>query len=269
MTQQGAEKAMAESEPMAAVDGSEGAEGNWKAPGAGVDPPPVPDDIREAGRIAPDHWFQMVDPMWSGEGVPPEWAMVGRWRSGLDGEIEEWQDNTEYRPSPSALGWPEPVDDVDLAIQLASTGYGSGEAVAEALLGREVSVLTRPGGGPLSAVAPDGTPVVPLFTSPVFLHTAGRFAFELINVEDLVGQIPEGQALYLNPSGAVGMILAPDAVRDAIRDGAPGRPVSTVSGDAGEATPAAPASPVTSGDQGAGAVPTAQEDGARPWGTDA
>ncbi|OSP43985.1 hypothetical protein B7767_07315, partial [Streptomyces sp. 13-12-16] len=113
--------------------------------------PPVPDDIREAGRLAPDHWLGVVDPMWSGEGKPPEWAMTGRWRSGLDGEIVEWEDNPDYRPSPRALGWPEPEDEVDRAVQLASTGYGPGEAVPAALAGREVAVLTAPGGGPLSA----------------------------------------------------------------------------------------------------------------------
>ncbi|CAL9431315.1 type VII secretion system-associated protein [Streptomyces sp. Tu 3180] len=184
--------------------------------------PPVPDDIREAGRLAPDHWLGVIDPMWSGPGEPPEWAMPGRWRSGPDGEIVEWQENPDYRPSPRALGWPEPEDEVDRAIQLASTGYGPGEAVPAALAGREVAVLTAPGGGPLSAVAPDGTPVVPLFTSSVFLHTAGRFAFELVGVDDLVPRVPEGHALYLNPSAAVGMLLEPDAVRDAAAEGRAG-----------------------------------------------
>ncbi|MDN3271156.1 type VII secretion system-associated protein [Streptomyces sp. MA15] len=186
--------------------------------------PPVPDDIREAGRLAPDHWLGVVDPMWSGEGRPPEWAMTGRWRSGLDGEIVEWEDNPEYRPSPRALGWPEPEDEVDRAVQLASTGYGPGEAVPAALAGREVAVLTAPGGGPLTAAAPDGTPVVPVFTSPVFLNTAGRFAFELVGADDLVTRVPEGHALYLNPSAAVSMLLDPGAVRDAVRDGAGERP---------------------------------------------
>ncbi|MGW4020329.1 type VII secretion system-associated protein [Streptomyces sp. NPDC005009] len=186
--------------------------------------PPVPDDIREAGRLAPDHWLGVVDPMWSGEGKPPEWAMTGRWRSGLDGEIVEWEDNPEYRPSPRALGWPEPEDEVDRAVQLASTGYGPGEAVPAALAGREVAVLTAPDGGPLSATAPDGTPVVPVFTSSVFLHTAGRFAFELVGVDDLVTRVPEGHALYLNPSAAVGMLLDLGAVRDAVQDGAEERP---------------------------------------------
>ncbi|MFC8392178.1 type VII secretion system-associated protein [Streptomyces sp. NPDC057238] len=186
--------------------------------------PPVPDDIREAGRLAPDHWLGVVDPMWSGEGKPPEWAMTGRWRSGLDGEIVEWEDNPEYRPSPRALGWPEPEDEVDRAVQLASTGYGPGEAVPAALAGREVAVLTAPDGGPLSATAPDGTPVVPVFTSSVFLHTAGRFAFELVGVDDLVTRVPEGHALYLNPSAAVGMLLDLGAVRDAVQGGAGERP---------------------------------------------
>ncbi|MFI2379722.1 type VII secretion system-associated protein [Streptomyces sp. NPDC018964] len=197
--------------------------------------PPVPDDIREAGRLAPDHWLGVVDPMWSGEGKPPEWAMTGRWRSGLDGEIVEWEDNPEYRPSPRALDWPEPEDEVDRAVQLASTGYGPGEAVPAALAGREVAVLTAPGGGLLSAVAPDGTPVVPVFTSSVFLHTSGRFAFELVGVDDLLTRVPEGHVLYLNPSAAVGMLLDPDAVRDAARDGARERPFAAAPVDRGTA----------------------------------
>ncbi|MFC8662439.1 type VII secretion system-associated protein [Streptomyces sp. NPDC057199] len=198
-------------------------------------PPPVPDEIREAARLAPDHWLGVVDPMWSGEGQPPDWALVGRWRSGLDGEIEEWQENPDYRPSPGAHGWPGPEDEVDRAVQLAATGYGPGEAVTEALLGREVAVLTGPGGGPLSAVTPDGTPVVPLFTSPVFLHTVGRLAFELVTVDDLVGRVPEGHALYLNPSGPVSMTLELDVLRDAVATGRADPPGAEVMEESGSA----------------------------------
>jgi hypothetical protein len=243
--------------------------------GADAELPPVPDEIREAGRLAPDHWFGMIDPMWSGEGRPPEWASVGRWRSGLDGEIEEWEDNPEYRPSPSAMGWPEPEDEVDRAVQLAATGYGPGEAVAQALVGREVAVLTSPSGGPLSAMSPEGTPVVPLFTSPVFLHATGRLAFEMVGVNDLVGQVPEGHALYLNPSGPVAMTLEPHVVRAAIQDGVRERPVATAGGDTRTAVQAAPV--VSSGQavqagQAVDAVPAATvtvEGGSQPRGTDA
>src|SRR5689334_16851963 len=89
------------------------------------EPMPVPPaDIMQAARLAPDHWISMVDPGWQGEGMPPSWSVVGRWRSGLDGTIEEWEDNEEHRLSPESLDWPEPTDDVDAALQLAVTGYG-------------------------------------------------------------------------------------------------------------------------------------------------
>ncbi|WP_371652122.1 type VII secretion system-associated protein [Streptomyces mirabilis] len=186
--------------------------------GATENMPPVPDEIREAARLAPDHWLGMVDPTWRGEGSPPAWAIVGQWRSGLDGEIVEWQDNEEYRPSPKALGWPEPTDAVDAAVQLAATGYGPGEDVTRALAGlSEAAVFVTPDGDPLRATAPDGeTPVVPLFTSPVYLHTSGRLAFELMSVSDVLDRLPEGHLLYLNPSAPVSMTVETDRLREAL-----------------------------------------------------
>ncbi|MFD4032259.1 type VII secretion system-associated protein [Streptomyces sp. NPDC058637] len=187
-------------------------------PGSGVadTPPSVPEDIREAARLAPDHWLGMVDPAWSGEGEPPGWAVVGRWRSGLDGEIEEWRANEEYRPSPRALGWPAPTDPVDEAVQLAATGYGPGDAVPRALAVTEVAVLLGPGGVPLSATSPDGAAVVPVFTSPTYLHAAGRFGYELTPVGEVADRIPEGHVLYLNPSGPVGMTVETEVLREAV-----------------------------------------------------
>ncbi|MFF7391173.1 type VII secretion system-associated protein [Streptomyces scabiei] len=221
--------------------------------GATENMPPVPDEIREAARLAPDHWLGMVDPTWNGEGAPPAWAVVGQWRSGLDGEIVEWQDNEEYRPSPTSLGWPEPADAVDAAVQLAATGYGPGEDVTRALAElQEAAVFVTSDGDPLSATAPDGeTPVVPLFTSPVHLHTSGRLAFELLSVSEVLDRLPEGHLLYLNPSAAVSMTVETDALREALAGGTaealdeeaadhvtPARPATT-SGTVGTARPSA------------------------------
>lgn len=198
--------------------------------GADENMPPVPEEIREAGRQAPDHWLGMVDPTWTGEDTPPDWAMVGRWRSGLDGEIVEWQDNEEYRPSPRALGWPEPADAVDAAVQLAATGYGPGEDVVKTLAYHEVGVFVTPDGGPLAATTPDDTSVVPVFTSPVYLHAAGRLAFELMKVPDLLDLVPEGHRLYLNPSGPVSMEVELDVLREQI-GGQPARDTGADSDD--------------------------------------
>jgi hypothetical protein len=186
--------------------------------GATENMPEVPDEIREAARLAPDHWLGMVDPTWSGDGAPPPWAIVGQWRSGLDGEIVEWQENPEYRPSPKALDWPDPLDDVDAAVQLAATGYGPAEHVTTALAALpELAVFVTPDGAPLAATAPDEkTAVIPAFTSPAYLHMSGRLAFKVMKVADLVDQLPEDHVIYLNPSAPVSMTVETDVLKAAL-----------------------------------------------------
>lgn len=178
--------------------------------------PPVPDDIRAAARTAPEHWFGMVDPAWSGDGAPPLWAVIGQWRSDAGGEIAEWQRNDAYRPSPGMLGWPEPTDDVDAAMQLAATGYGPVEAVALAVVTAELAVLTAPGGGVVSVCTPDGDPVVPVFTAPAHLERAGALAHRVLPVAEAFALVPEGQDLYLNPTGPVALRLSGDDLSRAV-----------------------------------------------------
>lgn len=183
--------------------------------------PEAPDHIRQAARQAPDHWLGLVDPTWSGEGAPPAWAVVGQWRSGLDGEIVEWQDNEEYQPSPRAMGWPDPSDPVDAAVQLAATGYGPAEAVTHALASAEVAVFVVPGGGLLSAVAPDDeTPIIPVFTSPDQLQAAGRLSFKPVKVPELLDHLPEGHLIYLNAAGPVSMTVESGVLREAVETAA-------------------------------------------------
>ncbi|WP_210592166.1 type VII secretion system-associated protein [Streptomyces sp. GESEQ-35] len=180
-----------------------------------VDPAP-PEEFIEAARLAPNHWLYLIDPAWSGDGPPPEWAVVGQWRSDFDGEIVEWQDNEDYRPSPGAMGWPEPTDEVDAAIQLATTGYGPAEDVTSALGRAEVAVLVTAEGDPVRASAPDGTPVIPVYTSPQYLHLAGRLGFEQVKAREFLDRIPEGYSLCLNSSAPVSMVLHTDGLEEAM-----------------------------------------------------
>ncbi|MET9166714.1 type VII secretion system-associated protein, partial [Streptomyces cellulosae] len=124
----------------------------------------------------------------------------------------EWEDNPEYRPSPEALGWPEPADDIDRAIQLATTGYAPAEAVTAALSGAEVAVLVTADGEPVRASAPDGTPVVLAYTSDRYLHAAGRLSFAHLPVSTLLTRVPPDHALYLNSNAPVGMVLPTDGL---------------------------------------------------------
>ncbi|WP_256923675.1 type VII secretion system-associated protein [Streptomyces sp. 13-12-16] len=187
--------------------------------------PTPPDDIVEAARLAPDHWISMIDPGWDGEGVPPDRVVVGRWRTGPTGEIEEWEDNEAYRPSPESLGWPEPTDDVDEALQLAVTGYGPAEDVLRALATAEVAVLTLPDGSLVTAAVEDGGLVVPVFTASPHLNAVGGFAFDHVTVPALLDRLPPGHALYVNPAGPAGSVLESDQLAETIADGK--RPADT------------------------------------------
>ena len=185
-------------------------------PVTGADMPEPPPEVIEAARNAPDHWLAMVDLTWSGDGPPPLWALIGQWRSGPTGEIEEWRDNPEYRPSPQMLDWADPADAVDRALQLAATGYGPAEDVPAALAGAQVSVLVTATGSPLAAASPEGTPVIPVYTSPVHLESVGRLLYDRRSVAELVEQLPPGHALYLNPTGPVSMLVETDQLRAAL-----------------------------------------------------
>lgn len=63
---------------------------------------------------------------------------------GGDRRDREWEDNEAYPPSPQSLGWPEPTDDFDAALQLAVTGYGPPQDGLRALATAEVAVLALP-----------------------------------------------------------------------------------------------------------------------------
>ncbi|MEU6293498.1 type VII secretion system-associated protein [Streptomyces sp. NPDC046988] len=172
----------------------------------------VPPEIEEAARIAPDHWFGMVDPAWRGDSSPPNWAVVGQYRSDTEGKVVEWQYNDDYRPSPSANGWPEPTDPVDEAIQLAATGYGPEDDVYRLLADAEVGVLLAPDGSPLRVCVPDGRPAVPVFSSEAQLLAGGRYAARRLPVQELLPELDEETQLYVNPTGAVSMTVDPGLV---------------------------------------------------------
>ncbi|WP_043271605.1 type VII secretion system-associated protein [Streptomyces sp. CT34] len=224
-------------------------------PLTGDEMPEPPPEVIEAARNAPDHWLAMVDLTWSGDGAPPLWALIGQWRSGPTGEIEEWRNNPEYRPSPQMLDWSDPTDPVDRAVQLAATGYGPARDVCDELARAEVSVLVTSTGTPLAAASPEGTPVIPVYTSADYLESVGRLLYDRRPVAELVEQLPPGHALYLNPTGPVSMLVDTEQLRTALTESGSDRTAETAAGS-GEpsatttlrpGTGTAPAEPVTGG----------------------
>ncbi|MDH6522958.1 hypothetical protein M2163_000537 [Streptomyces sp. SAI-135] len=184
-----------------------------------LDPPP-PEEFIAAAKLAPNHWLFMIDPAWQGEHPPPEWAVLGQWRSDSEGEIVEWEDNEDYRPSPEAMGWPEPLDDVDRAIQLATTGYGPAEDVTAALARAELFVPVTADGELIGAATSDGAAVVLAYTAAPYLHALGPLRSEKVPIADLVDRIPDGHSLSLNSTGPVNMVMTTDGLAEALKEAA-------------------------------------------------
>ncbi|MET9579361.1 type VII secretion system-associated protein [Streptomyces sp. DT199] len=177
--------------------------------GESSDAPAVPDAVRAAARRAPGHWIGMVDPEWTEERTPPEWAVLGEWRSDESGDVGEYRANPAYRPSSRMLGWPEATDPVDAAAQRAATGYGSVEEAVAALADAEISVPRGPDGGPLTADGRDGAPVVLLFTSEAHAFMSAALRHDTLPAAELARSLSGSGALLMVNAGAAAPLLVP------------------------------------------------------------
>jgi len=173
----------------------------------------IPHSVREAARDAPDHWLGVVDPEWSEDRPPPDWAVVGEWRADSRGEVSEYRANPRYRPSARALGWPEPTDPVDAAAQRAATGYGSPQEALAALAESEVSVLRGADGAPLTALGQDGAPVLLAFTSPAHRFLSPTLIHDTLTTGELVrSRRGTDTLLMVNPAASAPLVVPADSV---------------------------------------------------------
>ncbi|MER5554092.1 type VII secretion system-associated protein [Streptomyces sp. NPDC002793] len=179
----------------------------------------IPEAVKAAARRAPGHWVGVVDPEWTEERTPPEWAVLGEWQSDDSGSVGEYRANPAYRPSARVLGWPEPTDPVDAAAQRAATGYGSVEAAIEALAETDVTVARGPDGGPLTAAGRDGAPVVLLFTSPFHELMPATLHHDTVQARELAHTLEEPGTMLLVNAGAAAPLLVP---ADSLPDPVPG-----------------------------------------------
>jgi len=228
--------------------------------------PAIPEAVRAAARRAPGHWIGMVDPEWTEERTPPEWAVLGEWQSDESGGVGDYRANPAYRPSARVLGWPEPTDPVDAAAQRAATGYGSVDEAIAALAEAEVTVVRGADGRPLTATGQDGAPVVLLFTSPAHEFMSEALRHGRLPARELARSLSgSGTRLLANAGAAAPLLVPADSLLDPVRPSAVGAAsAEEVAPDTaaqrapdGAADAAAEAAPVT----GPGGLPGSAERG--------
>ncbi|GAA3510872.1 hypothetical protein FHR32_003774 [Streptosporangium album] len=179
-------------------------------------PPPLTDELREQARRSPGAWLYAVDPFFDPDGEVPPYGIVGAWQVDAAGEITgEFRRNPNHRPSPVALGYPEPTDPVDRAVQLSLTGYATGQDITPLLLEADVIVAAGPGGGIPVFDTGEGRAAF-AYTTQVHLPDElpeSSTGWQRIHGGDLVALLPADVGIAINPSGPVGVILPPADLR--------------------------------------------------------
>ena len=155
-------------------------------------------------------WRYAIDPAFREAADVPGWGVMGAYPLDEQGEIAgEFVPNPDYQPSPISLGLPAPVNELEAALHLAATGYGSQEALAEALLAAELLVPVWPT-GEVVVVADGDRPMVPAYTSEAYLppDVPGWRGLR-------AGELPlDGRDLALNPGSAVAVRLPGEALHN-------------------------------------------------------
>ncbi|MFX4290885.1 type VII secretion system-associated protein [Streptomyces bohaiensis] len=215
--------------PVAAINGATGEAVGCSVPPEGLPPQPEPvrpgdpefrepsDVEREAAlQLPPDSLLWAVDRHFApveGE-PPPSWALPGYWSTDDDRALAAWYPNDGYRPSPDALGWPEPADGVDAAVRTIATGYDEPELLPFTLADAVVAVFVDPDGEPAPTEAPDGVPAVAVLAVPDPEAGAELPPFAVSGVRALVERIPEGHdVLYLSSTAPVAQRVTTASLR--------------------------------------------------------
>jgi len=184
--------------------------------------PPITDQMRASARANPNSWLYVLDPAFVDSDDPPQWAVVGAYPVDADGEIEpRFAPNDTYRPSPMALGWPEPLTPLERIIQLAKAGYRPAADLPATVLDATLLVYD-PGDGTWDGtqliVLPDiqsDRLVVPACTSAE--HVPADWPdCKPMRGADMVPLL-RGYPLAINPDGPVSAILPAELLADAVR----------------------------------------------------
>ena len=189
------------------------------------DGPPITDDMRASARTNPNSWLYVLDPAFVGVAAAadvPQWAIVGAYPVNEFGEVEDrFAPNDTYRPSPLALGWPEPRSQLERIIQLAKAGHRPATELPGSVLDASLLVYDPDDGtwdGTQLIVLPDGPTgrlVVPACTSvehvppdwPGWRSMRGAEMVPLLR----------GYPLAINPDGPVSAILPFELLVEAAR----------------------------------------------------
>lgn len=97
--------------------------------------PEITPEMRANARTNPNSWLYVIDEAFDARGPVPSWAVVGAYPVNGTGEVvEDFHPNDRYRPSPKALGFPEPRNELERLLQMVRTEHRPAEDLPRVIL---------------------------------------------------------------------------------------------------------------------------------------
>lgn len=170
--------------------------------------PPITKTMRANARGNPNTWMYVIDEAFDPDGEVPDWAVVGAYPVNGDGEIvEDFHPNEQYKPSPKALGFPEPHNELEQLMQLVRTHHRPSSDLPAVVLRSELFVY---------AISPQqdtvtgfydktGRVVVPAYTRQALVPKEWPGARRLTG-RQLLPHLG-GHPLAINPHGVVTAVI--------------------------------------------------------------
>ncbi|NIJ14864.1 hypothetical protein FHU38_005272 [Saccharomonospora amisosensis] len=180
--------------------------------------PEITPEMRANARANPGSWLYVIDEAFDPSGRVPSWAVVGAYPVNSDGEIiEDFHPNDRYRPSPKALGLPEPRNDLERLLQLVYARHRPAEDLPRAVLDSTLFVYAW---SPAQRTVvgfhgADGDVAVPAYTTKSLVpadwpHARAVLGRELV---ELLG----GHPVVLNPHDLVSAVVPAQDLEEALR----------------------------------------------------
>ncbi|MEC3977040.1 type VII secretion system-associated protein [Amycolatopsis sp. H20-H5] len=181
--------------------------------------PKITEEMRANARANPNSWLYVIDEAFDPGGPVPSWAVVGAYPVNAAGKVvEDFHPNDRYRPSPKALGFPEPANELERLLQLVRTNHRPADDLPGGVLDATLFVYAM---SPVQRTVigfhnVDGRVLVPAYTTKALVPREWPHARAVLG-RDMVPLLA-GHAVAINPHDLITAVIPAEHLVKAIAD---------------------------------------------------
>ncbi|MGW3961935.1 type VII secretion system-associated protein [Amycolatopsis sp. NPDC005003] len=181
--------------------------------------PEITAEMRANARANPDSWLYVIDEAFDPNGPVPSWAVVGAYPvNGAGDVVADFHPNDRYRPSPKALGFPDPANDLEHLLQLVRTEHRPPSDLPKVVLDATLFVYAM---SPVQRTVigfhnSDGRVMVPAYTRKSLVPREWPHARAVLgrDIVDLLG----GHPVAINPHDLITAVVPAEHLLKAVAD---------------------------------------------------